>query len=65
MSNFTYYPMPTYTRNHDGYCRQMMDWHVKMQQYREHLQAYHIEQVQHYRKLLGEKAGAPDNHNVA
>ncbi|KIL38688.1 hypothetical protein SD70_24890 [Gordoniibacillus kamchatkensis] len=65
MSNFTYYAMPTYTRDHETYCKQMYDWHMKMHHYREQQRAYHLEQAKHFQKLTGEKAHVSDNNNVA
>lgn len=60
----TYYAMQTYTRNHDDYCRQMYEWHMKMQRYREQQRVYHVEQAKHFQALMGQKANV-SNDSVA
>lgn len=68
MSNFAYYAMPTYSRNHEDFCKQMYEWHLKMHNYREQQKTYHLEQARHFQKFIGEKAnvsGISDNNSVA
>ena len=53
MSDFYHPQAPVYTQDHMTYCRQMVEWHMKMVTYQEQLKAYHLERAKHFQKLLG------------
>lgn len=65
MRNFTYYAMPNYSRNHEEYCRQMYEWHLNMQNYREQQKAYHLEQARIFQQFVSTKASVSENDSVA
>ncbi|MCQ6559771.1 hypothetical protein [Paenibacillus mendelii] len=65
MTQFINYAMPMYSQDHDTYCRQMYEWHMKMHHYQEQLRSYHLERAKFFQGLAGEREKEKSNNDPA